>query len=389
VLVGVQIALTLAIVSNALLLASEHVQRTHRPSGVDETDLMVITSVSNAPPSELRARAEADLAALRGTPGIVDAFATNSYPLAQAGSQIWIDRRPLADHDLQQRPRSAQYFVDEHALATYGLRLVSGRWFRPEEVGDEGDPALVPVVVITRALAQRLFPEGSALGATVYTRGDVPQTVVGIVERMQTPWPNPGANSAIVEQSTLFPYRLADAAMIYVVRARSGGLSAAMASAEQRLRELDPERVIANQRTFAEVRSDVYRSSRALSGILGAVSVLLVIVTALGVVGLTAYWTSQRRQQIGVRRALGARRADILQRFQLETLLVAGGGLGAGSLLAVTLNLLLVGSIETTRMSSGQLVAGVLTVLVIVQLAALWPSLRAASVPPALATRAG
>jgi len=104
---------------------------------------------------------------------------------------------------------------------------------------------------------------------------------------------------------------------------------------------------------------------------------------------LTTYWSSQRRHQIGVRRALGARRADILRRFQIENLLIAGGGLVAGGLTASALNLALVKSVEMARMSSVQLLVGAGCVLLLTQLAALWPALRAASIPPALATRTG
>ena len=90
-----------------------------------------------------------------------------------------------------------------------------------------------------------------------------------------------------------------------------------------------------------------------------------------------------------MRRALGARRADILTRFQSENLLIAATGLAVGSALALSINLLLVKAVEMPRMRAGELLGGVVLLLVLAQFASLWPALRAAAAPPALATRTG
>jgi putative ABC transport system permease protein len=220
-------------------------------------------------------------------------------------------------------------------------------------------------------------------------RGDVPQTIIGVVDRLQTPWPNPGWSSAFVERSTLLPWRMTDNGLTYVVRARPGELASTMREVERRLRALDPARMLTDPRPFTETRASIYKASRALAIIFAAVSVLLLLVTALGIVGLTSYWTAQRRQQIGVRRALGARRVDILRRFQSENLVVSLSGVLLGAVLGIAVNLALVGAAEMRRMEPALMLAGALFVVLLAQLAALWPSLRAAATPPAFAIRSG
>lgn len=388
-LIAVQIALTLAIVSNGLLFAREHLARMHRPSGVVESNLLAVSSRASVEGEAVRSRVKEDLAALRALPGVVDAYATSSLPLGGSGSEVYVDRRPLDDDHLRGLTRAAEYQVDEHALRTLGLRLVAGRWFDAGDIRETGVPGESPVIIVSRTLAERLFPGADATGQVVYKRGAFPSTIVGVVERLQTPWPNPGSSSTIVENSILSPWRYFDANVLFVVRHEAAKQGPMLEAVERELRRLDPRRVITDARTFEEVRHEAYRGSRALASMLGAVSALLLMVTALGVIGLTTYWSVQRRHQIGVRRALGARRADILRRFQTENLLIAGGGLVAGGLIASALNLALVKSIELSRMSTLELLVGAACVLLLTQLAALWPAFRAASIPPALATRTG
>jgi len=118
------------------------------------------------------------------------------------------------------------------------------------------------------------------------------------------------------------------------------------------------------------------------------VCALLLAVTACGIVGLTMYWVAQRRPQIGVRRALGARRIDVLAYFHTENLLIAGAGAVLGIGLGLAVNVWLATNLALTRVSPAYVCAGALVVLALCQVAVLWPALRAASIPPAVATRA-
>jgi len=102
---------------------------------------------------------------------------------------------------------------------------------------------------------------------------------------------------------------------------------------------------------------------------------------------LTSYWVTERRRQIGIRRALGATRVAILRHFQKENILITGSGVLAGTLLALGLNFWLVSRFEMVRLNTAYVAASGIVMLMLGQIAVFWPALRASRVPPALAVR--
>jgi putative ABC transport system permease protein len=244
------------------------------------------------------------------------------------------------------------------------------------------------VIIITRALAEKLFPDQPALGKAVYDE-DKPMTIVGIVDRLQTPWVS-GASwaSPFVESSMLWPYHYLSTGYPMVVRVQPGQLDAVMKAAQTKLYEVNRERVLDKVQPFSQIRAEAYRDDRGLAIILGVVCSALLAVTVFGIVGLTSFWVTQRRRQIGVRRALGATRHAILAYFQTENVMIAAAGAVIGMALAVALNLWMVTSFEMARIGWIYVLAPAVSVVLLGQFAVLWPALRAASIPPAQATRA-
>jgi putative ABC transport system permease protein len=121
--------------------------------------------------------------------------------------------------------------------------------------------------------------------------------------------------------------------------------------------------------------------------LLVAVCIALLVVTALGIVGLASFWVQQRTKQIGVRRALGATRGQILRYFQTENFLLATVGIVIGMMLAYGINQLLMGKYELPRLPALYLPIGAVVLWLLGQISVLGPARRAAAVPPAVATR--
>ena len=96
---------------------------------------------------------------------------------------------------------------------------------------------------------------------------------------------------------------------------------------------------------------------------------------------------AQRRRTIGIRRALGATRRNVLNYFQTENFLLATLGIALGMVLAYGINLFLMLHYELPRLPAVYFPIGALALWVIGQLAVLGPALRAAAVPPVVATR--
>ncbi len=190
------------------------------------------------------------------------------------------------------------------------------------------------------------------------------------------------------DYSMLLPIRPPYTDGQYVVRVtdplrRAEVLKAAVAA----LMKVDNSRLVLKQQTYTEIREKYFRNDRAMIWLLGAVCIALLIVTALGIVGLASFWVQQRTKQIGIRRALGATRSQILRYFQIENFLLASIGIVLGMLMAYSINVWLMARYELPRLPAIYLPIGALLLWMLGQLAVFWPARRAAAVPPAVATR--
>jgi putative ABC transport system permease protein len=384
-LIAAQIALTLAIIANALYIVIDRSQLMARPSGVAEQDLFVLGLTPNGSPEQRRAELLADLDAVRKVPGVLGAYLTNSMPLSGGG---WSSSVVLGPDDAGGRDRgTAMYMADEAAIDTLGLKLVAGRNFEPGEIQwMEADKPLRPQsVIISEALAKRLFGDEPAVGKMIGisgVRGDVGSRVVGVVERLVTPWAGWGR----FEQSTLVPVR-SDGGPRIAVRSEPGRADAVAKAVEEALWTRNPQRVVDGLRTMPEMRAEQYQGDRALVVIMAAITICLLAVTALGIVGQASFWVTQRTRQIGVRRALGATRTQILRYFQAENAIIAGAGIVAGVTLAYLVNYWMAENFGAERLPWFYLPIGAAIVLLLGQAAVYAPARRAAAVPPAIATR--
>jgi putative ABC transport system permease protein len=390
-LIVLQIALTLAVVSNALFIVKTRLVHLSRPTGTDEAHLFVIRNGWTDTPSmpDIDARIRADLGNLRQLAGVRDAFASDGYPFGTGGRLARVRLRP--EHT-KQGQLGLIYAADEHAIDTFGIALVEGRNFRADEVSgvtpyDTFSPA---VCIITRDLASKLFPHGGALGRTVYLLGDSPTVIVGVLDRLEGQYVGSTTRS-IDEDSILVPVRAIDpAGGVYIVRVVGGQLGAVMRAAPAALFARDRQRTINADDgviSLSDARKQGYATDRGLAITMTVVCLMLLLATAGGIVGLSSFWVSQRRKHIGVRRALGATRGDILRYFQIENFLIVGIGIVLGAALAVAANLGLMTQREFSRMPLWVIGIGALLLWLLGQLAVWGPARRAAAVPPVEATR--
>jgi putative ABC transport system permease protein len=118
-----------------------------------------------------------------------------------------------------------------------------------------------------------------------------------------------------------------------------------------------------------------------------AVIIVLVFVTALGILGITSLSVSERTKQIGTRRALGATKADILRHFLAENWIVTTIGLALGVIATYALNWALVSSMTDVKMPWYLVGVGMVLLWINGLVATIPPALRAARIAPAIATR--
>jgi putative ABC transport system permease protein len=385
VLIVLQVAFTMAIVINSIAIAQQEAQDMGRPTGVDEPNMFHLQSAGFAADFNAQLTVEEDLRLIRGQPGVVAAVQTNSVPLGGSGWSMGLKTVP--GPEIESTPTTI-YFVDEHAIDTYGVELIAGENFTASDItwrapstSDWSNQA-----IISKSLATALFPDDPTygVGKTLYISDTQPVTVRGVVERLQGPWS--GWDEG-VEHTTLIPEHLIGNATSYLVRAEPGRRDALMPQIETLLAEAEDGRILRNMRTMEETRERAYEGSQALVNILTTTIAILIAITTLGVSGLTSFNVTRRTKQIGTRRALGASRKAIMRYFLTENLLFTGIGVTLGAILGVGLNIVLVNAFSIARFEWYLLPVAMLTLLVIGQLAVLIPARRAAAIPPAIATR--
>ena len=385
ILIILEVAITLAIVSNALSMISTRSAAMARPSGVEEDRLLTFTTSPidrNTYPAE--AAFAADRARLLALPGVENAYATDQLPLSGSGSSTSVKLGP----DDPRESQTATYYADENTLATLGVKLLSGRNFDAREVRmlkprADDTPS---VVLISKALSDSLFPDGAALGKRLAGNDDLAGTgpeIVGVFDRLQSPW----NGDEYIENTLLMPFR-PGGRLAWVVRAQPEAVAGLLVLARETLANADRTRMVSpTAKSMAQIRRESYSDDRAMIVLMSILSMMLIIVTALGIVGMASFWVTQRTKQIGMRRALGATRTAIVREFQLENALLTTAGAALGIALAYGANYWFAKQANIPMLPLSYVLIGIVLVFALGQLAVLRPAQRASRVSPAIATR--
>lgn len=385
-LIVLEIALSCAIICNAIFLISTRLERMQRDTGMANEELVRINIAGIGVDENPDAQTKVDVAALRAIPGVKAATSLNHVPFDFSSWNSSVSIKPE-----QQRPsaNTAVYLGDEQLLETLGVKIAAGRDFLPEEYIDWGtlqknNNVAIPAALLSRPLAERLFPGENAVGKLLYDSwGPGAIKVVGVVETMIRP--NDNGGPAESGYSMVLPIRTTMGR--FAIRTDPARRAEVQKAAVAVLERNSNSRIILAQDPFTDVMTNYYRQDKAMAWLLVSVCVALLVVTALGIVGLASFWVQQRTKQIGVRRALGATRGQILRYFQTENFLLATLGIVLGMLGAFGLNQLLMTHYELPRLPAYYLPIGAVALWLLGQIAVFGPARRAAAVPPAIATR--
>jgi putative ABC transport system permease protein len=391
ILLTLQVAFTCAIVCNVAFMIVHRVQRVSIPTGIAEDQLSMIQVQGTTQNTNPQAQQATDLAALRAIPGVESAVATDgSLPLSENSSFHGV----CASKQALERAMQLQslgngcaqpgvYGGSPDLIKTLGLDLIEGRDFRADEyvLGQETPP----VAIISQALAKRFYPDQDPLGKEMYTGGKSPIRVIGVVRTLLAARLRmPGTDY----YTMLYPQLPSGVYTYYVMRSTSQDRERILKAAHAVLLKADPNRLVESKgETYTQIRAQYFQRDTTMIGLLVASALGLLFVTALGITGLANFWVGQRTRSIGIRRAIGATRGDILHYFQTENFLIVTGGVVLGVVLAIGLNLLLMKHYELPRLPLWYLPVGAAVLWLLGQLAVLAPARRASNVPPVVATR--
>jgi putative ABC transport system permease protein len=383
ILVGLQIAITLAVVANAVAIIMTRVEKIGRPPGIDSDNLFFVQSYGFGPNYDQRDTIRRDIDLIRSLPGVVSASPINGIPLSGGGSATNLG--PTAQRE-KQTINTNYYTVDERGMDSLGVKLLEGRNFTEAEIEfnpDPSGPQFAPFAIISKDTAIAVFGDEHAVGKTIYGGADQTAVVIGVMDNMLGAW----VGWDKLTQVMLLPRIQAGPLARYVVRTEPGRRDALMAEVEQKLTSSNTNRAISYVRSHEQIKERSYRADARMVAFLSVLIGLMISVTALGIVGLASFYVNVRRKQIGTRRAVGARRIDIIRYFMVENWVLTTGGVIAGSLMAFAFGQWLSSAYSLPRLPPVYVAGGVVVLWVLGQLAAFLPARRAAAIPPAVATR--
>jgi predicted permease len=395
-LVVVQIALALVALVGAMLFVRSFQNLDAYRLGFDPKPLLTLRIyMPGAPyePKDAKAQRVQDiLARIEALPDVKAAFASNMIPISGGGSG---GRAEVEGHPAE--PGHEPYIgisgVTAHFYQTLGVNLVRGRTFTD---GEAAAGVRTPVAVINETMARRLWPSGDPLGSRfrMIARPEGPRsvgdatwfTVVGVAPDIKQDAINPG--NAEAASSAYIPYTYQQTLSTgFTIRA-AGDPAAIVSAVRGEIRGSDPNLPIALVRTMEENRRLSFWQAGLFGWIFGIIGIVGLILASVGVYGVMSYSVSQRTQEIGVRVALGARRADVLKLVIAQGLLLAAIGVAAGLVLGPAGTYF--GRTQFYNVSPFDPLsfAAVCTLLLFVALlASYFPALRATRVDPVVALR--
>jgi predicted permease len=268
---------------------------------------------------------------LASMPGVRSASAARRPPLLrgsgfQAQEIEGYSRRPGEEIRFEANFVSANYFQ------TLGIRLLAGRDFT--ETDAEGSPA---VAVISDTMARRYWPSRDPVGTHLTSRSfPAPVRIVGVVNDVTVGLDGDAGPFVYMPLRQNPRFLSAPIPIALLVRAE-GEPAALVTSIRAALRELDPTVPITDITTLDARIADLLMPQRLGTVLLSGLAGLTVVLVVVGVVGTVGYGISRRRREIGVRLALGAKRAEVVAPLIRGTFLVVAVGIGVGLIGAVAL----------------------------------------------------
>lgn len=372
-----QLALTLALLLNSLLLASQTRAQLSAPTGLDLANTLVVhlrpTTKELRQYPALGDLLERQLQALRQVPGVTAAAYANQPPLRQGGNQGNIYKE--GTEALTNIANVPQYFVSADFMKVLGLTLKAGQWPEYRSSGTEGGYPLV----ITESLALKLHGDVNAVGQQL-NHGNVQAVVSDFFgHRMGT-----GEMYNYLAVGDLYGV---DWGYALLLRVEPGQTEPVRSQLEQALRNIDSNIELYYTRTLAEQHQQLYNTEFGLAVLLTLLSALMLLVSMVSSYSNAHFHVLKSQQEIGIKRALGASRQSILLELLSESWFCTTVGAALGLLAAFGLNQLLAQVISIPVLDLWYPLVATLVLLLCVTLATWYPARIATQVSPATATK--
>ena len=395
VLVVAEVALAVVLVIGAGLLIKSFANLMRVDAGFDRSRMvtfgLVLPPTRYQPPQRLAffQRLQEQLRALPGVQGV--AIMTGLPPLRNVNANDTDFEHIPNDgaNDGQFPIQNVDYWqtVSASYVETMGIPVVKGRAFTQQDIGGQ------PVVMINEATARKFFADRDPIGLRIkpgFNAQATYGTVIGVLKDVKQGGVNEEAGTELYllyEQTPQYFNGNATANMNVVIRT-SQDPSVLASSIRDIVRQADATLPMVRYRSMDEVFADAVAQPRFLTTLLAIFAGLALLLAAIGTYGILSYAVTERRQEIGIRMALGASRGSVLSMVMRYGLMLAGVGLVLGLGASALLTKYLQAQLFNVRPIDPATMAAVSVFIAIVAaVACLVPARRATTVDPMLVLR--
>jgi putative ABC transport system permease protein len=386
VLVICETAFSLLLVAGAGLLLRSFAQVLKvdpgfRPEGVLSLRVALPDAVYSKP-EQVRGFYANLLDRIERLPGVVSAGAVSGLPLSGTGASgtVTIDTQSVPVENTT--PEADQRIVTPDYFKAMGIALTRGRVFEAR------DTDTAPrVAIVDESLAQAYWPNQDPIGKRLHMGGRGGKApwamVIGVVHHVR--------NRTLEARSRVEVYwpenQVPVSAMALAIQV-SGNPMNFVPTIQREVGSMDPDLPVYRVRTMTEVMGDSLERRRLALVLLAVFAGLALLLAAIGIYGVTAYGVAQRQVEIGVRMALGADRAQVLNMLMRSGLMLIFIGLGTGIALSLILTRLMSGLLFDVRTWDPMALGGAALVLTAAAAIAIFiPARRATNVNPIVALR--
>ena len=385
-----QFVLSVVLLTGAGLFASAFVQELHTDPGLNPENVLTASLSLAGPhykaPAEQMLFYQTVLQRVSSSPEVVSAAVTSDLPFSfPAAARAAVEER--TDNETENQRRVGSFVISPGYFGAAQIPLLQGREFT---AFDKADSA--PVVIVNQAFGAKFFPNQNPIGRRVYiSHGDSPNAttggtgkeIVGVVGNVNEFLGQTRPRAQIFEPFLQQP----QAAMSILVRLRTEPGSFA-ASLRRAVSHVDPDEPVTHVRTMQRVIEDGGQGDGLMTALMSTFALFALIMAAFGIYGLIAYIVAGRTQEIGVRMAIGASKAEVLRLVLRRAMSLAFTGLAVGLACALPLPRLMAAVFSGFKAPVGFVVSASPIVLIVVALLASYlPARRAAQVEPMIALR--
>ena len=380
-----EVALSMMLLVGAGLLINSFWRLLRTDAGFDSRGVLALDiplSRTRYPKPEDRPPVFEQLAAkMKTLPGVRDAAVVSNVPLTDLDYELSFQiegREPfkpgeeaVADHTVT----SADYF------RTMNIALQRGRVFTSQDTANTPQ-----VMVVSDAFVKRYFPNEDPIGRRIVFDGNnkIPREIVGVVADVR----RNGLDVDVQPEMYVSHVQNPERRMNVVIRTESGDASQLAQAARAEVKAFDPNQIIWRVQTLEELLGTSVAPRRFNMLLLGIFAGVALVLAAVGLYGVMSYSVSWRTQEIGIRMALGAKRADVLRLVVRQGMTMTLIGLAIGLAGAFVFSRVMIGLLHGVSPTDPLTFIGVSIVLLLVALlACLIPARRATRVDPIVALR--